>query len=96
MSQNTPAKKKYIPDRSKLNGYKASIQKYTEFYGKQEIPINAVNVKFFQDFADFLINYKKSNEHYSCGTVMQYLSGAFNTLRDKYPKLLLWKEDLMY
>jgi hypothetical protein len=49
-----------------------------------------VNAKLFEDFADYLLNH--SEPAYAYGTMVQYISGAFNSIRDRYPQLQLWTQ----
>lgn len=55
-----------------------------------------ITSEMFKQFSAYLLHLKRENEnHYSLGTVWQYLSGVYNALKRDHPNLSLWTEDLV-
>ena len=64
-------------EQAKIDGLNAAMNIFGKFKpGK--VQESQCTPQLFQEFGEFLI---KSDSHYSCGTVMQYISDTFNTLK---------------
>lgn len=75
-------------DQSTRNGLNAAMRCFATFLIEKQLSEEICNCDLFENFADYLL---KTN--YSLGTMVQYLSGVFNSLKKKYPKLDIWMWD---
>ena len=83
-------------DKAKTDGLTAAMNCFAKFYDGN-IDEQMCNQKLFEDFGAYLLKqtYVVGNveQTYSCGTMTQYLSGVFNSLKKKFPTLVLWHLD---
>ncbi len=87
----------YDPERSKKQGYKAATKHLVSFLKQRldNLQQNSIIPELFENFSNHLLNLKYKDDFYCFGTVLQYVSGVYNVLKQRHPRLALWQENLV-
>lgn len=75
-------------DQATSDGLKSAMNCFMKFIGNDDIVETLCDENIFKEFGDYLLTLD-----YACGTMSQYLSGVFNSLKKEFPSLQLWYRD---
>jgi hypothetical protein len=101
-----PAKKKNEGYESAMKSFREWRQCCQPGQEIAAIEVDEINLKMFSDFSNFLCDLKKNSiegkissdkqsSKYSHGTILQYISGVYNVLKQNFPDLERWNQDLV-
>lgn len=76
--------KDFNAEQAKIDGLKAAMNNFSKFHPAEMSEVDCT-IALFQKYGEYLLTL-----NFACGTMTQYLSGVFNSLKTMFPNLSIW------